>query len=113
AAYVQRQQELKSFNAFDVQPANQLNEQVLLGYIDRTRGTDNQALAAINAVAEAPALSPDVLANYARKWVPTAKKVQVSRAEQLCMAQAIYHEARGEPDQGQWAVANVIINRAM
>jgi spore germination cell wall hydrolase CwlJ-like protein len=36
-----------------------------------------------------------------------------SNSEKLCLTQAIYHEARGESDTGQWAVANVIINRAM
>jgi len=29
----------------------------------------------------------------------------------LCMAMAIYHEARGEPVQGQQAVGHVIMNR--
>jgi spore germination cell wall hydrolase CwlJ-like protein len=30
----------------------------------------------------------------------------------LCLAAAIYHEARGEPEQGQQAVALVTMNRA-
>jgi|TARA_B100001094_G_C18081793_1_gene745588 spore germination cell wall hydrolase CwlJ-like protein len=29
-----------------------------------------------------------------------------------CMAANIYHEARGEPDEGQYAVAHVVMNRA-
>src|SRR6185295_11802718 len=37
AAYVARQQQLKSFSNFDVQPEGKLTEQVLLGYIDRAR----------------------------------------------------------------------------
>ncbi|HWA42945.1 MAG TPA: cell wall hydrolase [Hypericibacter adhaerens] len=114
AAYVARQQELKSFSSFDVQPANGLNEQVLLGYIDRTRGTRNLALDAIDSFADQPALTDQVLSVYAqKKFVPTVKKVQFSNAEKLCLTQAIYHEARGESEEGQWAVANVIINRAM
>jgi len=117
AAYVQRQQQLKTFSSFDVTATDQLNEQVLLGYIDRTRaGTagSSGALAAIDTFADKPALSPDVLSTYAqKKFVPTVAKVQKSRSEQLCLTQAIYHEARGESEQGQWAVANVIINRAM
>jgi spore germination cell wall hydrolase CwlJ-like protein len=32
--------------------------------------------------------------------------------EQLCLAQAVYFEARGEPLAGQLAVAQVVINRA-
>jgi hypothetical protein len=113
AAYVQKQQEMKNFSGFDVQPAGGLNEQVLLGYIDRTRAKNN-ALEAIDSFADQPALTDDVLATYAKQgFVPTVKKVQLSNSEKLCLTQAIYHEARGESDTGQWAVANVIINRAM
>ncbi|RYE08735.1 MAG: hypothetical protein EOP22_12000 [Hyphomicrobiales bacterium] len=111
AAYVARQQELKSFDSFDVTP-NVLTEDVLLGYIDRTRGT-NLALDAIDSVAHSSALNPDMLETYAQqKFVPTVKKVKLSKEEQLCLTQAIYHEARGESEAGQLAVANVIINRA-
>lgn len=35
----------------------------------------------------------------------------VSRQDALCMAEAVYHEARGEPLVGQIAVANVVGNR--
>ena len=114
AAYVQKQQQIKNFNAFDVQPARELNEQVLLGYIDRTRGTNNLALAAIDSIAEVTPLNPDALEIYAQqKFVPTVKKVRLSASEKLCLTQAIYHEARGESETGQWAVANVVINRAL
>lgn len=30
----------------------------------------------------------------------------------LCLALTVYHEARGEPEQGMYAVAEVVINRA-
>src|SRR5436190_9048396 len=61
-----------------------------------------------------PALNPDLLETYAqKKFVPTVKKVKLSKEEQLCLTQAIYHEARGESEKGQWAVANIIINRAL
>ena len=112
AGYVARQQELKSFDAFDVAPAGALTEQVLLGYIDRTRGT-NLALRAIDDI-ERPLLNADMLSVYAQKsFVPTEKRVELSKQEQLCLTQAIYHEARGESEKGQMAVANVIVNRAM
>ncbi len=40
------------------------------------------------------------------------KKQRAARAlEHYCLAEAIYHEARGEPTLGQLAVANVILNR--
>ena len=32
--------------------------------------------------------------------------------EVTCLAQAIYYEARGEPERGRFAVAQVILNRA-
>ncbi len=111
AAYVTRQQELKSFDGFDVAPT-ELTETVLLSYIDRTRGT-NLALDAIDSLTK-PALNPDMLEVYAQKqFVPTVRKVKLGKDEQLCLTQAIYHEARGESEAGQWAVANVIINRAL
>lgn len=114
AAYVARQQQLKSFNGFDVAaPQADLTEAVLLGYIAKRR---NEALDAIESVdiTNRPALSADVLSTYAEnKFVPTFKRVKLADSERLCLAQAIYHEARGESRDGQLAVANVIINRAM
>jgi hypothetical protein len=112
AAYVKRQQTLQNFTSFEVvQP--ELTQDVLLSYIDRTRGT-NLALNAIADMTTTPALNGDMLEVYAqKKFVPTVKKVKLSKEEQLCLTQAIYHEARGESEAGQWAVANVIINRAM
>ena len=113
AAYVERQQQLKTFNGFDVRPTGvELTEAVLSSYIAKRR---NDALDAIEQVdtATGPALTSAVLVAYAEeKFVPTAKKVKLADSERLCLAQAIYHEARGESVDGQMAVANVIINRA-
>lgn len=113
-AYVDRQQKLKSFSGFDVpEAAPELTEQVLLGYIARKQ---NRALDAIEAAdfSKGPALTAAVLTDYAQeKFVPTTKRVKLAEGERLCLAQAIYHEARGESREGQLAVANVIINRAL
>lgn len=113
-AYVDRQQQLQSFDAFDVPaPQVELTENVLMGYIARRQ---NQALDAIETVdiSEKPALTADVLAGYATSdFVPTVKLVKLADGEKHCLAQAIYHEARGESLDGQLAVANVIINRAL
>ena len=46
-------------------------------------------------------------------FVPTKKRVEIAASERECLAQAIYHEARGEPEEGQWAVANIILNRVV
>ena len=40
------------------------------------------------------------------KWPPTPSKAEIA-----CLAKNIYHEARGEPRQGQLAVAYVTLNR--
>ncbi len=112
-AYVERQQQLKQFDGFNVQPTGaELTEAVLSSYIAKRR---NDALDAIEQVdtTTGPALTSAVLVAYAeQKFVPTAKKVKLADSERLCLAQAIYHEARGESVDGQMAVANVIINRA-
>lgn len=111
--YVDKQLALKmQLSTVNTDPTGELNEQVLLGYIDRTH-LQNGALDAIGAATNQASLSDAMLQAYALKYQPTVKKVQFSNAEKLCLSQAIYHEARGESDKGQWAVANVIINRAM
>lgn len=112
-AYVARQEALKSFDAFEVAtgPA-ELTEDVLLGYITKRRNDALDAIERVDGTAK-PALTEAVLVAYAEKsFLPTPKKVKLAEGEKLCLAQAIYHEARGESREGQLAVANVIINRA-
>lgn len=112
-AYVDRQQQMQSFDAFEIPAAApELTQEVLMGYIARRQ---NQALDAIEAadISDRPALTADVLSSYAEEaFVPTVKKVKLADGEKTCLAQAIYYEARGETREGQLAVANVIINRA-
>lgn len=63
-------------------------------------------------VRQAPTVNSEMLSAYAAtQHVSTEDRVEAARAERLCLAQAIYHEARGEPEIGQWAVANIILNR--
>jgi hypothetical protein len=114
AAYVERQRRIQSFDAFDVQPSSPtLTEVVLMGYIDKRRNDALDAIETVDVSAQ-PELTPQVLLAYAATgFQPTAKKVKLAESEKLCLAQAIYHEARGESREGQLAVANVIINRAM
>jgi len=112
-AYVDRQQKLKSFDGFDVEPDSSLTETVLLSYIARQR---NDALEAIEdaEIERKRALTADVLVEYAQdSFVPTVKRLKQAEDEVLCLTQAIYHEARGESESGQLAVVNIIINRAM
>lgn len=63
---------------------------------------------------EAPTVSDEMLSAYVAKgYTKTEDKVARTQRERLCLAQAIYHESRGEPESGQWAVANVILNRVV
>lgn len=48
---------------------------------------------------------------YTRRWLRSVQLRDLSEQE-TCLATAIYHEARGESVQGQFAVAEVILNRA-
>ncbi|MCB9992664.1 MAG: cell wall hydrolase [Hyphomicrobiaceae bacterium] len=58
------------------------------------------------------ALTEQFLQNYvATTYVPTDELLEKAQHERTCLAEAIYHEARGEPEAGQWAVAQVILNR--
>jgi spore germination cell wall hydrolase CwlJ-like protein len=113
-AYVERKQRLETFDGFEVPaPQPELTEAVLMGYIARRQ---NKALDAIESAdfSKQPALNASVLTAYAKEsFVPTTKRLKLADDEKHCLAQAIYHEARGESREGQLAVANVIINRAM
>ncbi|KKB08376.1 hypothetical protein VE26_15935 [Devosia chinhatensis] len=54
-----------------------------------------------------------MLAGYVQSgYEPMEKRLERADTERDCLAQAIYHEARGESAEGQLAVANVIVNRA-
>lgn len=111
SAYVQRQRELSSFSHFDVEAPGRLTEDLLSSYIAKQR---NPALEAIEDADTTPQLTPSLLSAYIEGgFKPTEVKVQLADEEMLCLTQAIYHEARGEPESGQMAVANVIVNRAM
>ena len=57
-------------------------------------------------------LTPDLLADYVKNsYVSTIDQLNTISKERNCLARAIYHEARGESEEGQWAVASVILNR--
>jgi spore germination cell wall hydrolase CwlJ-like protein len=44
-------------------------------------------------------------------WAGTPSKAAAADSEVTCLAQAIYWEARGEPESGQRAVGHVVMNR--
>jgi hypothetical protein len=118
ANYVARQQALRAVN-LEGNEAGELTTDMLLGYIARGSLGSNSAVSAIAsftspaAAAPQPALNPHSLAAYVESgYQPLAQRLEHANAERDCLAQAIYHEARGESQVGQLAVANVIVNRA-
>ena len=124
ANYVERQLQLRSVDVTEAGPQPQLSTELLMGYIARgslNGGAGNTALSAIDSfmkpasapAAPQPTVTPEQLAAYiASGYQPTAKRLEIANQERECLAQAIYHEARGESAAGQLAVANVIVNRA-
>jgi spore germination cell wall hydrolase CwlJ-like protein len=130
ANYITRQKALRDFDVSAAEPQAELTSDVLLGYIARgSFGGSNGALSAIDsftapARSAQPALNPTALARYVDAgFEPTAERVKKhnlmlastgqGQSESDCLAQAIYHEARGESEAGQYVVANVIVNRAL
>jgi hypothetical protein len=115
---------------------SRLHAQWLAGYAPRTspRPTKRAAQAAANlstsgGIAAPVALVPEVSApiasllpvsrpdglsrraiQYSREWLRRVDLRSPSQ-EEACLATAIYHEARGETLKGQFAVAEVILNR--
>lgn len=119
ANYVKRQQALRAVDVTLSGPQPELTSDLLMGYISRgSLGGGNTALSAIASFTDpaprpAPSVSADLLADYVQAgYQPTAKRVEIANGERECLAQAIYHEARGETATGQLAVANIIVNRA-
>jgi spore germination cell wall hydrolase CwlJ-like protein len=138
-AYIARRLGQKGFDMFGDAPQpspapQQLTTAMVTAYADTH--FENAALAAINSAATAvplgetfsfeptsettirsltsSSITDDALAHYIQHgFMPTAKRIEVADHEKRCLSTAIYNEARGESDDGQWAVANVIINRAM
>jgi spore germination cell wall hydrolase CwlJ-like protein len=56
-----------------------------------------------------PEAEPDLIV-YSTAWLDSLPSV-AGDAQWRCLAEALYHEARGESVKGQFAVAEVILNR--
>lgn len=78
-------------------------------------GQEREARAALpqTRAAEAPEKTREkpVLIKYDAKWVAAQAPQVAENAEWRCLAEALYFEARGETVRGQFAVAEVILNR--
>jgi len=68
------------------------------------------AIAVIASGAGSPAAVPAAAIRYDRRWLDTLPPA-AGDPEWRCLAEALYFEARGESTKGQFAVAEVILNR--
>lgn len=51
------------------------------------------------------------ISEYSRKWIDGLQSVTNQNEQWQCLSEALYFEARGESVRGQFAVAEVILNR--
>ena len=115
AAYVARQQALKSFDGFDVEAhQTQLTEASAARATSRTGATGRSMPSRPSTCTARPALNPAVLATYAEKnFVPTVQEGEAGRGREALPHPGDLSRGARRSDEGQLAVANVIINRAL
>ncbi|WP_127145126.1 cell wall hydrolase [Pelagibacterium montanilacus] len=82
-----------------------------LGYAQHLLPEGEDQAARESADLGADALAAALAAYVEDGFVETQERKDVAVRERECLAQAVYHESRGEPEKGQWAVASVILNR--
>jgi spore germination cell wall hydrolase CwlJ-like protein len=88
-------------------------EPVALAYAGPADDATEETKEAFEAVIAKPGsviLDPKIKATHAWLNNPLPKTAR-SKTEMKCLAEAIYFEARGEPEQGRIAVAQVVLNR--
>ena len=73
-----------------------------------TRGLRGVPQARLSGLLEEPKVATDV--SFSRSWVDAQPKAK-GGAHWKCLSEALYFEARGETVKGQFAVAEVIMNR--
>jgi spore germination cell wall hydrolase CwlJ-like protein len=85
---------------------------VAVAYAPSDEGTSSAPFDAVirEAAGDPNRVLPDAPATHA--WVNNPLPASADTASELkCLATAIYFEARGEPEEGQLAVAQVVLNR--
>lgn len=73
-----------------------------------TRGLNSVSDTRLAGLLEEPATASDV--SFTRSWIDAQPKAK-GGAHWKCLSEALYFEARGETVKGQFAVAEVIMNR--
>ena len=75
------------------------------------RGLDKVSTRRLNKLVALPKVEfSDKRINYSRDWIDARPEVKGDK-QWACLAEALYFEARGETVKGQFAVAEVIVNR--
>ena len=94
-------------------PAAASSEVRLQQSLVRALSAEREALRQVDLRATEHGVQVDAAADlrYDRAWLMSRPAPTRSGAEFICLKEAIYHEARGEDVLGQFAVAEVILNR--
>jgi hypothetical protein len=89
---------------------------LIIGVVQNIREADERGAASKGMLKEtadvAASRLPDPPALFNAHWLETLPLRPDLGKQELCLAEAIYFEARGESVRGQIAVAEVILNRA-
>lgn len=96
--------------AFDALPEEKLTAMAVGPKVVAPEKPAKAAKAEKPAAAEKPALQSPVLISYSADWL-MAQPVATGDQQWQCLKTAIYFESRGESLQGQFAVAEVVLNR--
>jgi spore germination cell wall hydrolase CwlJ-like protein len=83
-----------------------------ISYLDHASAALNAEMIGLNADSSAAPADASFDTVSLDALVANEAGVETGDAEQDCLANAVYFEARGEPLQGQLAVAEVVMNRA-
>lgn len=96
-----------------VMPAAALAEVRLQQSLVRALSAEREALRQVDLSVTERGLQVETAAThrYDRSWLLSRPAPARSGADFVCLKEAIYHEARGEDILGQFAVAEVILNR--
>lgn len=96
-----------------VMPAAALAEVRLQQSLVRALSAEREALRQVDLRVTDRGLQADIASasRYDRDWLLSRPAPSRSGADFVCLKEAIYHEARGEDILGQFAVAEVILNR--
>lgn len=88
--------------------ANAVNAGKLAGI--EKRGLDSVGSKRLKNMITPPKNAPEINISFTRDWLDAQPKAS-GGDEWRCLAEALYFEARGETVKGQFAVAEVILNR--